>query len=78
MAMKTLTLSKVSPLNGAPTPVPEARGMGGGGWARPIPELGLGERVRIAVNTATVWWVPFLTAGERTCPTVNMSVFRGL
>ena len=79
MAMKTLTLSKVSPLSGAPTPAPEARGMGGEGrWARPIPELGLGERVRIPVNTATMWWVPFLTAGERTCPTVNMSGFRGL
>lgn len=31
-----------------------------------------------AVNTATMWWVPFLTAGDQTCPTVNMSGFRGL
>ena len=73
---ENLHLSKVSPLSGAPTPAPEAKGMRRG--ARPIPELGVGGVVRIAVNTPMVWWVPFLTAGERTCPTVNMSGFRGL
>ena len=72
---ENLHLSKVSPLSGAPTPAPEAKGMGRGqdlslswGWGV----------VRIAVNTPMVWWVPFLTAGQRTCPTVNMSGFRGL